>query len=175
MPKGIKHGSRDSSVVANNCMNNAWHNYFVLMMEHIDKVLDEDPNNVFVRVGSMGFASKGKLRTKIHWEYGGQNYKSASDFRGLLGGFDAHAWVEYIDKDSDVIVVDPWFEWYGTVCKLNNVKTKDKKNCRVYSHLQDHKEHEALLDAMVDLTIESGKMSKFVQRCFRELNERLNK
>ena len=54
--KGIKHGSRDPSVVANNCMNNAWHNYFVIMMEHIDKVLDEDPNNVFVRVGSMGFA-----------------------------------------------------------------------------------------------------------------------
>ena len=147
-------------------MSNACHNYFVLITNHLDKVLDENDENVFIKVGSMGFASKGKTGTEIHWEYGGVDYKTAEDFAGLFNTWDAHAWVEYIDKDGDVIVVDPWFEWYNTVCKVNNIKTKDKKNSRVFAELKNTKEQDRLFNAMVQFTLDSNKMTEYAKSQF---------
>ena len=126
----IRRGSRNrQKIKPNQCLVNAFYNYYILKDRFFHKV----KGDLRIQVGSMGFKS---TNGRIHWEYGNPEWKKHKQFEALGGAYDAHVWVSYEDLDGNTVIVDPWFDWYDTVCKIQGVTPDGGKNCRVYHPLK---------------------------------------
>lgn len=126
----IRRGSRNrQKIKPNQCIVNALYNHYILKQKFPHKVNGE----VQVQVGSMGFKS---TDGRIHWEYGDPEWKAHKQFKSLGGAYDAHVWVTYEDINGDTVIVDPWFDWYDTVCMIQGIHPDDGINCRVYAPLK---------------------------------------
>lgn len=161
----IRQGSKERTKISmGNCIVNAQYNRMVLLENHLDKVKDNDPLNVKICVGSMGFKSDDG---RIHWEYG-DPLRTTSEGWDNLGGLDAHAWLTYIDNEGNEVIVDPWFSAYGKICDLWGVRAKDKKNCRTYFKIQDEEAHDVIFMAMAMLAMHNNKVPKELSTWLRE-------